>query len=208
MRKIVAAPTTSWTDNFLSTELRVPSTLMQTNICSPIATNAIAGNIWDNFSSQSYKELPSVGTVKLRHPLTGAEYDYHAARRRARLHAAGIAREPLVHGAVPAEQLAGPVRRRARRSRPGCACSRRRSNRCSGRNAAEKDKLFRDLGIEGAGVGIIQRTTEDSHIRVPSGYIPDGLRPLLEHRAAACSRRCSATARCSSGRSRRALPSA
>ena len=63
-------------DNYLSTELRVPSTLLQTNICSPIATNAIAGNIWDNFSSQSYKELPSVGTVKLRHPLTGAEYDY------------------------------------------------------------------------------------------------------------------------------------
>jgi hypothetical protein len=40
-------------DNSLSNELRVPSTLMQTNMCSPIATNAIAGNIWDNFSSQS-----------------------------------------------------------------------------------------------------------------------------------------------------------
>ena len=63
-------------DNYLSTELRVPSTLLQTNVCSPLATNAIAGNIWDNFSSQSYKELPSVGTVKLRHPFTGAEYDY------------------------------------------------------------------------------------------------------------------------------------
>ncbi len=63
-------------DNYLSTELRVPSTLLQTNVCSPIATNAIAGNIWDNFSSQSYKDLPSVGSVKLRHPLTGAEYDY------------------------------------------------------------------------------------------------------------------------------------
>ena len=49
---------------------------MQTNICSPLATNAIAGNIWDNFSSQSYKDLPSVGPVKLRNPLTGAEYDY------------------------------------------------------------------------------------------------------------------------------------
>jgi len=36
-------------DNYLSTELRVPSTLMQTNVCSPVATNAIAGNIWDNF---------------------------------------------------------------------------------------------------------------------------------------------------------------
>ena len=38
--------------NYLSTELRVPVTLLQTNACSPLATNAIAGNIWDNFSSQ------------------------------------------------------------------------------------------------------------------------------------------------------------
>src|SRR4051812_49810655 len=75
------------TDNFLATELRIPSTLMQTNICSPIATNAIAGNIWDNFSSQSYKELPAVGSVKLRHPLTGAEHEYklpHAGRGQTR----------------------------------------------------------------------------------------------------------------------------
>ena len=62
--------------NYLSTELRVPSTLLQTNICSPVATNAIAGNIWDNFSSQSYKELPSVGSVKVRHPVTGVASDY------------------------------------------------------------------------------------------------------------------------------------
>jgi hypothetical protein len=38
-------------DNFLSTDLRVPVTLLQTNACSPLATNAIRDNIWDNFSS-------------------------------------------------------------------------------------------------------------------------------------------------------------
>ena len=75
MRQIVLADD-FLKDNYLSTELRVPSTLLQTNVCSPLATNAIAGNIWDNFSSQSYKELPSVGSVKVRHPVTGAEYDY------------------------------------------------------------------------------------------------------------------------------------
>lgn len=60
------------TDNFLSTELRVPVTLLQTNACSPAATNAIAGDIWDNFSSQSYKDLPSPGKVLVHHPYTGA----------------------------------------------------------------------------------------------------------------------------------------
>jgi hypothetical protein len=58
--------------NFLSTELRVPVTLLQTQACSPLATNAIAGDTWDNFSSQSYKELPAVGQVLVHHPYTGA----------------------------------------------------------------------------------------------------------------------------------------
>ena len=71
MREIVAAPTTSSKDNYLSTEFRVPVTLLQTNACSPLATNAIGGNIWDNFSSQSYKELPSVGQITWYHPYTG-----------------------------------------------------------------------------------------------------------------------------------------
>ena len=62
--------------NYLSTELRVPVTLLETNACSPLATNALGGNIWDNFSSQSYKELPSVGAVKWYHPVTGEERTY------------------------------------------------------------------------------------------------------------------------------------
>src|SRR5262249_55028516 len=62
--------------NYLSSEFRVPVTLLQTNACSPLATNAIAGNIWDNFSSQSYKDLPSVGEIAVRDPFTGEERAY------------------------------------------------------------------------------------------------------------------------------------
>jgi hypothetical protein len=62
--------------NYLSTELRVPVTLLETNACSPLATNALGGNIWDNFSSQSYKDLPSVGTITWYHPVTGQENTY------------------------------------------------------------------------------------------------------------------------------------
>ena len=75
MREIVLAP--DFLDgNYLSTDLRMPVTLLQTNACSPLATNAIRGNIWDNFSSQSYKELPSVGTVTVHHPITGEPRQY------------------------------------------------------------------------------------------------------------------------------------
>ncbi len=58
-------------DNFLSTEKRIPVTLLGTNACSPLASNGIGDNIWDNFSSQTYKELPSVGEYEVQHPITG-----------------------------------------------------------------------------------------------------------------------------------------
>ena len=77
-------------------------TLLQTNACSPLATNALAGNIWDNFSSQSYKTLPSVGTIKVHDPFTGAWTT--RCRPGARLYAAAFADQPVVHRALPAEQ--------------------------------------------------------------------------------------------------------
>ncbi len=58
-------------DNFLSTEKRVPVDLLETNACSPMATNALKDDIWDNFSSQSYKELPAVGELTVHHPVSG-----------------------------------------------------------------------------------------------------------------------------------------
>lgn len=58
-------------NNFLSTDLRVPVTLLETNMCSPLATNGLRGNIWDNFTSESYKNLPSVGSMLVQQPYTG-----------------------------------------------------------------------------------------------------------------------------------------
>ncbi|WP_347887812.1 hypothetical protein ABHF54_07775 [Nitrosomonas europaea] len=63
-------------ENFLSTELRIPVTLLETNICASIATNAIQGDTWDNFSSTSYKNLPSVGKALIHHPVTRKPADY------------------------------------------------------------------------------------------------------------------------------------
>ena len=62
--------------NFLSNDGRVPVTLLQTNACSPLATNAIGNNIWDNFSSASYKQLPSVGAITVYDPFTGQPRQY------------------------------------------------------------------------------------------------------------------------------------
>lgn len=75
MRDIVAS-SDFLDNNYLSTDLRVPVTLLETNACSPLATNGLADNIWDNFSSESYKELPGVGMIKIQHPYTGEVRDY------------------------------------------------------------------------------------------------------------------------------------
>lgn len=75
MRAIVDAPD-FLKDNFLSNDARIPVTLLRTNACSPLATNAIRNNIWDNFSSETYKELPSVGKVTVQDPFTGARWQY------------------------------------------------------------------------------------------------------------------------------------
>ena len=63
-------------DNYLSTDARIPVTLLQTNACSTLATNGLAGNIWDNFTSQSYKDLPSVGSIQVQDPYSGKASTY------------------------------------------------------------------------------------------------------------------------------------
>jgi hypothetical protein len=75
MRDTVAKPD-FLEDNYLSTEARVPVTLLRTNACSPLATNAIRGNIWDNFSSSTYKSLPSVGKITVQDPFTAERWQY------------------------------------------------------------------------------------------------------------------------------------
>lgn len=57
--------------NYLSTERRVPVDLLQTNACTPLATNGLEGDIWDEFTSQSYKSLPPVKELTVYHPISG-----------------------------------------------------------------------------------------------------------------------------------------
>lgn len=54
--------------NFLSDDQRHPVTEIGTNAARALGTNATAGHIWDQFSSKTYKELPSPGTLTLGNP--------------------------------------------------------------------------------------------------------------------------------------------
>jgi hypothetical protein len=54
--------------NFLSNEKRYPVTEIKTNAARALGTNAKAGHVWDNFSSQTYKEIPPVNELELYNP--------------------------------------------------------------------------------------------------------------------------------------------
>jgi hypothetical protein len=58
-------------ENYLSTDRRVPLDVLGVNACSPIATNGLDGDIWDNFTSTDYKTLPPSKPVTIHHPVSG-----------------------------------------------------------------------------------------------------------------------------------------
>jgi cytochrome c5 len=55
-------------NNFLSNDKRYPLTKIETNSARAFATNAKAGHVWDNFSSQTYKELSPVDELDFFNP--------------------------------------------------------------------------------------------------------------------------------------------
>ena len=171
MRKIVQAPD-FLDDNYLSTDARIPVTLLRTNVCSPLATNAIGGNIWDNFSSQSYKNLPSVGTVTLSDPFTGEPMPYAmpAGGR-------GYTRVPSLIGIWSSapfllNNTVGPF------DTDPSVESRMRVFDASIEQMLWPEKRERDTVLGDKVPGTIDRTTERSNLTIPIGFVPETLRPL------------------------------
>ncbi|HEY6802455.1 MAG TPA: hypothetical protein VI306_02645 [Pyrinomonadaceae bacterium] len=167
MRAIVTAPD-FLDNNFLSAEHRVPLTLMQTNACSPLATNAIRGNIWDNFSSETYKDLPSVGSVKVIQPLTGEERTYEMPgggrgyTRPASLISLWSTAPFLQNNTVGTFYPSGSVDDRMK----------------SFEDSIEQMLLLKErakdpvLAARGVNAGVIDRATQRCSIRVAPGYVP------------------------------------
>ncbi len=172
MRTIVLQPDFLM-DNYLSTDQRVPVSLLETNACSPLATNAIAGNVWDNFSSQTYKDLPSVGNITVYDPFTGAprQYTMPAGGR-------GYTRPPsLISVWSTAPYL---LNNSVGKFDPSPSVAARMG---SFQDSIEKmlwpEKRDKDPVLGDKIPGVIDRTTETSYIRIAPGYVPDNLRPLL-----------------------------
>jgi hypothetical protein len=55
-------------NNFLSNEKRYPVSQIKTNAARALGSNAKAGHVWDNFSSQTYKDLSPVDELEFYNP--------------------------------------------------------------------------------------------------------------------------------------------
>ncbi|MBI1202436.1 MAG: hypothetical protein GC182_07990 [Rhodopseudomonas sp.] len=170
MRKAVMKPD-FLEGNYLSTERRVSIQEIGINACSPLATNAIRDNIWDNFSSETYKTLPAVGKITVYDPIDGTPFEYDMPGggrgyvRPASLisvwssapylqnNSVGIFNgDPSVKGRLAAfndgiEKMLWPEKR-------------------------DKDPI---LGKQIPGPSKILRTTARSYLKVPGGYLPGDL---------------------------------
>lgn len=60
-----------WRWNYLSTDFRIPVNVVKTNSGRAVATNALDTNVWDDFASESYQKMPSVGAIEYFDPFEG-----------------------------------------------------------------------------------------------------------------------------------------
>jgi hypothetical protein len=168
-------------DNFLSTELRVPVTLLETNACSPLATNAVRNSIWDNFSSDSYKSLPSVGTIQVHHPISGEVRDYpmpdggRGYTRPASLISLWSTAPYLLNNTVGDTE--------ADFKWDGSVASRLESFQGSIEKMLWPEKRDGDRSYATKSgkehPGVIDKTSRGSYIRLQTGYLPEFLQPLV-----------------------------
>ena len=161
-------------NNYLSTDLRIPVTLLETNACSPLATNAMRDNIWDNFSSESYKDLPSVGSITVHHPITGEPRPYEMPGG-----GVGFTRVPslvslwstapfLLNNSVGTFEPSPSVK------------ARMESFDDSIEQLLWPEKRDKDPILGDKVPGVIDRTTTRSYVRLPKGFLPDFLQNVVE----------------------------
>jgi hypothetical protein len=146
------------TDNYLSTDRRYPIAKIGTNACAPLASNALDGHIWDNFSSRTYKDLPSIGTIGVADPLSGEQHPYKMpgggrGYERAPSLVSIWASAPYLHNNSIGVFTGDPS--------------------VAGRIRAYQDAMEKLLWPEKrAGFGSVYRTTQTSWLTIEKSYLP------------------------------------
>jgi hypothetical protein len=158
-------------DNFLSTDRRVPITEVGINACSALATNAIRNDIWDNFSSETYKELPAVGKITVYNPVDGTPWQYEMPGggrgyvRPASLISVWSSAPFLQNNSVGRFNSDPSVEGRLKAFNDGIT-------KLLWPEKRDKDPV---IGNRIPGPSEILRTTARSYLKIPAGYLPGNL---------------------------------
>ncbi len=155
------------TDNFLSNEKRYAVTKIKTNAGRALGTNATRGHVWANFSSDTYKSLPSVGEIEIYNPYTGATEKFKAPAG-----GPGYYRPPSL---ISIWTSAPFLHNNALGKFTG-------DPSVAGRMAAFDDAAEKLLWPERRlGLDSIWRTTQECSIQLQAAVLPDAVRRLLKH---------------------------
>jgi hypothetical protein len=157
-------------DNYLSTDMRIPVTLLKTNACSPLASNSLRDEVWDNFSSESYKDLPAVGAITVYDPFTGQPrpFEMPAGGR-------GYTRVPSLIGLWSTAPFL--LNNSVGHFNPSPSLdSRMEVFEDSITQMLWPERRASDPVLGNRVPGIIDRTTATSYLRIPAGYLPDFVR--------------------------------
>ena len=153
-------------NNFFSDDRRYPITKIQTNAARACGTNAMRGHIWANFSSETYKNLPSVGTIKVWNPYSNADEDFKMQGggpgyyRTASLISVWSS-APLLHNNTLGKFTGDPS--------------------VAGRMEAFNDAITKLLWPEKRlGKDSIWRTTRECSLQIQAAALPEPLRTLLK----------------------------
>ncbi len=153
-------------NNFLSTEERIPIDVVQTNAARALATNAIRGHVWDNFSSETYKILPSSGEIEIQDPFVAPLRKF-----RVRGGGPGYYRVPSLIGIWATAPFLHNNALGIYTGDPSVA------GRMKAFNDAAEKLLWPEKRL---GVASVARTTADSYIQIPAPYLPAELQSLAQ----------------------------
>jgi len=161
-------------DNYLSTDLRVPLPVVGANACISLSASGTEGKMWEQYTSKTYRSLPSAGTITWYHPVSGAE-------RQLKLAAGGVGymRPPSLSAVWSTAPLLANNSVGRFAGKPDAA------SRISVFEEAMQELLWperreRDSLLGDRVPGKMDRTLASSKLRIPASAVPDDLLALLD----------------------------
>lgn len=153
-------------DNFLSTEIRIPVTVVGTNAARALATNATRGHVWSDFSSDTYKSLPSAGQIEVQDPFDNSSSTFTLPSGGPGYYRVpsllGLwAHAPLLHNSALGDATGDPS--------------------TTGRLRAYDDAMHKLLWPETrTPYSLVRRTTAESYLEISSATLPWEIRWLAK----------------------------